>query len=220
MKSLVLSLLVIMIFGALVMYVDKGGEKIKGSEENLTLEERDFLLKLSRDTLESYIKSGKVPEIEESKLTERLKEKKGVFVTLKERGELRGCIGYIMPKKPLYQAVIDNTINAAVHDPRFYPVRKDELADIKIEISVLTVPKKLEYKDYNELLNKLVPMRDGVILKRGFNEATYLPQVWEQIPDKIEFLSRLCIKAGMESNCWKDSRTEVYIYHAEVFGEE
>src|SRR3989338_8541812 len=104
---------------------------------------------------------------------------------------------------------MDNAVSAAVSDPRFNPVEYDELKDIKIEISVLTVPKKLNFSSGEDLKNKLKPMIDGVVLKQGFKQSTYLPQVWESLPDKEKFLTSLCVKGGMDPNCWQDESTEV-----------
>jgi len=185
----------------------------KGLEDD----EKVFLLRLARKVLEERLGYGRSYAI--SNVPEKLKEVKGCFVTLKKHGQLRGCIGHILPREPLYKCVIDNTINAALHDIRFFPVRYEELKDIEIEISVLSVPVLLKHESWQEVLNSLVPLRDGVVLKRSMQMATYLPQVWEQIPDKVLFLEHLCMKAGMEKNCWKDKATEIYIYHADVFSE-
>jgi len=187
--------------------------------EELNENEQNFLLKLARDTMESYLKNDKIPEIDESKLTDKLKTIQGGFVTLHKRGDLRGCIGHIIPHEPLYKCIIDNAINAAIHDNRFPPVSYEELKDIKIEISVLSIPKKLKYSSSDELLEKLVPLKDGVILKNGFRESTFLPQVWEQLPDKTEFLQHLCLKQGSNPDCWKSSSSSIEIYHAQIFGE-
>ncbi len=137
-----------------------------------------------------------------------------------KNGELRGCIGYLEPRKPLCDCIIENAINAAVNDRRFpAPVTFEELASITIEISVLTVPQKLEIKDREELVSHLVANRDGLILRRGRHQSTYLPQVWEHFPDKEDFLDSLCRKGGMPDGCWKDEDTEIFTYQAEVFHE-
>lgn len=190
-------------------------EKMEGEIEK---KDKEFLLKLARETLKGYLKNGSKPGVEEDKLSSELKERKGCFVTLEKNHQLRGCIGHILPQEPLYKCVMDNAINAALHDPRFTPVKYDELKDVEIEISVLSIPKKLNYSSPEDLLSKLTPEKDGVILKSGWREATYLPQVWEQIPEKEIFLSSLCRKGGMSSDCWKKG-IEVYTYHARVFRE-
>ncbi len=182
-------------------------------------EEQKVLLKLARKTLENYLAGKGLPKLEEKRLPESLRKKRGCFVTLKKRGELRGCIGCIFPEEKLYRCVMENAVNAAVNDTRFPPVTKNELREIEIEISVLTQPEKLESKDWKGLLKKLSG-REGVIVKKGFYQATYLPQVWEQIPKKEDFLSTLCMKAGLSPDCWKEKDVEVYAYRAQVFGEK
>ena len=189
----------------------------KNEKELLTKEEQKFLLKLARNTIEQYLKTGKKPAVDETKLTPALKKIHGCFTTLNKNYNLRGCIGRILPQEELYKCVMDNSISAAVNDGRFSPVQYDELKDVKIEISVLTVPKKLEFSSGEDLKNKLRPMTDGVILKKGWNQATYLPQVWESFQTKEEFLSSLCAKGCMDSNCWQDPSIEVHTYQAFVF---
>ncbi len=189
------------------------------SGDELNKEEQEFLLRLARDTLELYLKEKKTPELNPKEVPEKLKNVQGGFVTLHKKGNLRGCIGHIIPQEPLYKCIMDNAINAALHDTRFPPVTYDELKDIDIEISVLTVPKKLEYSSPDDLLEKLAPLKDGVVLKSGWRQSTFLPQVWEQLPDKVEFLEHLCLKQGSSSDCWKNPDTVVEIYHAQVFGE-
>ena len=181
----------------------------------LTKKEQNFLLNLARDSIKerhnpSSLKLSEIPD--------SLKEKRGVFVTLHKNGNLRGCIGTLTATSPIYKAVIDNSINAAFHDPRFLPVSDKEVKDLEIEISILTEPTKLDYTDSNDLLNKL-NKEFGVILKKGYRTATFLPQVWGQIEDKQEFLSHLCMKAGLSHDEWKEKDAEIYVYKVEKFGE-
>ncbi len=185
-------------------------------EGSLSKEEKSILLKLAREKLESIFTKK---EVKVSKLSDKLKEKKGCFVTLSENDELRGCIGNIDAREELYKCVLNNAVNAALYDPRFNQVSKDELKDIKIEISVLTKPSKLEFKDSEDLLKKLKQGIDGVILKKNEMEATFLPQVWEQIDGKEEFLMHLSLKAGLNENAWKDKDIEIYTYEVENFSE-
>lgn len=188
-------------------------------EETINKQEMDFLLDLARKTLTSYVKEKKVPVLDEKELSRNLLNVQGCFVTLEKHGNLRGCIGDILPERELYKCVIANAVNAAVNDLRFNPVTEDELKDIEIEISMLTVPKKLKYSSWQDLLDKLTPLRDGIVLKSSNSQSTYLPQVWEQIPDKEDFLSYLCRKAGLNTDCWKDPKTEIFVYNAIVFEE-
>jgi AmmeMemoRadiSam system protein A len=138
-----------------------------------------------------------------------MKEKRGVFVTLTKNGELRGCIGFIQPLKSIYDSVKENALNAAFHDPRFKPLQKEELKDLKIEISILTLPVKIGFKEPKELLQKLTP-HHGVILEKSGHQATFLPQVWEQITDPIEFLQQLSWKAGLTTEAWKSANISIY----------
>ncbi|RMF54982.1 AmmeMemoRadiSam system protein B [Candidatus Woesearchaeota archaeon] len=189
-------------------------------KEPLTKDEQEFLLKLARDTLNYYYGLGEKPVIDESELSPNLKKIQGCFTTLNKNYNLRGCIGHILPQEELYKCVMDNVISAAVNDRRFLPVRADELDDIKIEISVLSVPEPLEFSSGEDLKNKLRPLVDGVVLRNGMRQSTYLPQVWEQLPDKELFLTSLCKKGGMREDCWKDTSTKVSTYQAFVFEEE
>jgi len=182
-----------------------------------TDQEKEFLLKLSRNTLNKYYEDGSTLTISESLVPKRLKEERGVFVTLEKNGNLRGCIGYILPNGPIYQAVIENTLNAALDDPRFDPVEAEELNSTKIEISILSLPEELAVNDSKEYLVELRPLIDGVVLKQSTYQATYLPQVWEDLKEPEMFLNSLCQKAGLKQKCWQDSNTKLLIYQAEVF---
>ena len=191
----------------------------KAPEKELTDGDKQFLLKLSRETLESFITSKKKPEVDKSKLSEALKNNQACFVTLTKRHQLRGCIGDLYAHRPLVDAVIGNTIAAAVEDPRFSPVTENELKDIKIEISALTAPKELKNEGPDKLLQFLVPLKHGLILSNHGRRATFLPQVWEQLPQKEEFLEHLCQKAGLPAACWKDPATQFQVYEAIMWEE-
>jgi len=184
-----------------------------------TESDKKFLLDVARKTIISRSKKIGLSENEIEQLAPYLKEKKGCFVTLTIEKQLRGCIGYILPVVPLYKAVIENAYNAAYGDPRFTPLGENEFDKIKIEISVLSVPKKLQYSDKDDLLKKLKAGEDGVIIKKGYYSSTFLPQVWEQLPDKKSFLMHLCMKAGLSPDEWKTGDLEVDIYKSEAFEE-
>ena len=113
-----------------------------------------------------------------------------------------------------------NAINAAFRDPRFSPLKLSELGEIDIEVSVLTEPAVLEYTDSQDLMERLRPGIDGVIIRQGFATATFLPQVWEQLPDKEEFLCQLCLKAGLSAHAWRKAGVEVLTYQVQYFGEK
>lgn len=165
------------------------------------------LLNLARKTIKAYFNGSRF-EIEKD-IIKKYSNKQACFVTLKELGELRGCIGCLEPHQELYKDVMDNSINAAFRDPRFPSLKEEELEKIKIEVSVLSIPKKLIFKDIEDLLKK-IDNNMGIILKSGLYEATFLPQVWEDIPDKIEFLQHLSLKAGLSRDGWKNASFEYY----------
>jgi AmmeMemoRadiSam system protein A len=184
-----------------------------------TAANRRYLLDLARKTVQEAATTGQLPEVSADGLTPKFTAAKGCFVTLTKRGELRGCIGYILPQGPLYRAVVENARNAAIRDPRFPAVRPGEVSQLEIEISVLTKPLPLFFSSPEDLLHQLRPGVDGVVLQIGNRSATYLPQVWEQIPDKVDFLNNLSEKAGCESSAWREPGVSVFIYHVESFKE-
>ncbi len=186
----------------------KNTDSAQQSAGDLSAEVTSFLLKLARESLEAGV-TGRPPP-QPSNPPETTKNRRGCFVTLTMAGRLRGCIGYIEGIKPLYEAVIDNAKNAALSDPRFPSVTPAELPRIRVEVSVLTPPVPLDYKDPQDLLDKLVPNQDGIILTKGFHQSTFLPQVWDQIPDKVQFLEELSLKGGMPADGWKTASVKRY----------
>lgn len=165
------------------------------------------LISLARESIKAHFHNKNIdisPPIKK-----QYSQNQACFVTLTEGGELRGCIGSLLPHQPLYQDIIDNAVNAAFHDPRFQPVKESELITIKIEISLLTIPKPLLYTSPEDLLKKLNPNM-GIILKKSYYQATFLPQVWEELPDKIQFLEYLSRKAGLNKDDWKTAEYEFY----------
>ncbi len=129
-----------------------------------------------------------------------LKEPGATFVTLTKQGQLRGCIGSLQAHRPLIADVRANAVAAALHDPRFYPLEVAELGQIHVEVSLLTPPEILPFSDEADLRKRLVPFEDGVIINSGLHRATFLPQVWEQLPDPAQFLAHLKQKAGLPSD--------------------
>lgn len=188
-------------------------------EDRLTSEEKDLLLRFARHALESGVRGKKLETLELDSLSPRLQAPGASFVTLTERGNLRGCIGALEPYQPLAEDVREHAIAAALQDYRFPRVTPDELPKIEIEVSRLTVPVPLPYETSEELLAKLRPNIDGVLLRDGSRRATFLPQVWEKIPDPAEFLDNLCYKMGVPSNLWRQKHLEVFIYQVEEFHE-
>jgi len=190
-----------------------------GSASSLSSDEQRTLVRLARQSLEEVVRRDRLPEVDTASLSPRLREPSGCFVTLEIQGQLRGCIGHITPQEPLYQAVMDNARSAALHDTRFSPVTPEELSRIDVEVSVLTVPQPLAFSSPEDLLAKLVPNRDGVVLAAGFRRATFLPQVWEKLPDKVRFLQQLSLKAGLDADGWRGPDVSVQIYHVQAIKE-
>lgn len=187
-------------------------------KETLTKEEGAYLLALARKTIEGKLFENELPE-DEGELSEKYLEKRGTFVTLNINSNLRGCIGHIIPQESLIEGIKINAINAAFRDPRFSPLSKEEWNSVKVEISILTEPQELEYSGSDDLLNKLRSEIDGVILKKGAYQSTFLPQVWDQLPDKKQFLTHLCLKAGLDGNEWERGELTVSIYQVQAFEE-
>ena len=165
------------------------------------------------------VKGEPLPPLDASVLTPRLREKGASFVTLTENGQLRGCIGALEPYQSLAEDVRQHALSAALEDPRFPPVNEREVDTINIEVSRLTRPVPLQYKDADDLLSRLRPHVDGVILRDAFRRATFLPQVWEKIPDPAEFLDNLCYKMGANPDLWRKKHLEVLIYQVDEFHE-
>ncbi|MDD2922800.1 MAG: AmmeMemoRadiSam system protein A [Anaerolineales bacterium] len=187
--------------------------------EKLSDTEKQILLRLAREALEFGVRGKKLPPLIAASLTPRLLENGASFVTLTVNRELRGCIGALEAYQPLAADVREHAVAAALEDPRFPPVDESELSRIHIEVSRLTAPIPLEYSSSEDLLARLNPHEDGVILKYGRRRATFLPQVWEQIPDPEDFLNHLCAKMGAPSNLWRNEKLEVYLYRVEEFHE-
>jgi AmmeMemoRadiSam system protein A len=199
---------------------DKRGERTMGTADWLSQDEGNRLLMVARSTIKNRLNNQEQPRIEWKELPKRFQEQLGTFVTITIDGNLRGCIGHIIPRETLLEGIQENAINAAFKDPRFPPLTRKEFGKIEIEISILTAPQELPYDDAQDLLNKLRPGKDGVIIKKGYHEATFLPQVWDQLPDKEEFLTHLCIKAGLSHDSWKKEKLQVSTYQVQSFEEE
>jgi AmmeMemoRadiSam system protein A len=185
----------------------------------LTTEEKQTLLRLARQALEHGVRGDKLPPLDSASLTPTLLADGVSFVTLTERGNLRGCVGALEAYQPLAEDVREHAVAAALEDYRFPPVQPGELGRIRIEVSRLTAPVPLEYGSPEDLLAKLRPHVDGVILKDGLRRATFLPQVWEQLEDPEEFLAHLCAKMGAPHDQWRRKHLDVFIYQVEEFHE-
>ena len=189
------------------------------STNKLSEDEKQTLLRIARESMQRAVKKEKLASLDLNSMSGLLRVDGASFVTLTIRGDLRGCIGALEPYQPLALDVREHAIAAALEDPRFPPVSPSELDQIEVEVSRLTVPEGLEYKDAEDLLAKLRPHVDGVILRDGFRRATFLPQVWDKIPDQTGFLENLCYKMGASPNLWRQKHLEVLIYQVEEFHE-
>lgn len=178
----------------------------------LNNEQQKVLLKIAKETVEGFVKTGKIPEFNVADA--KLNQKQGAFVTLHKKGELRGCIGQIVPSsEPLWQVVREMAVAACSEDGRFNPVSAEELPDLEYEISVLSVPARID--DWR----KIELGRDGAIVRRDGSSGVFLPQVATETGWSLEeFLGQLCWqKAGLELDCYKDKDTEIQTFQAQVF---
>lgn len=188
-------------------------------EDQLSPQEKKLLLQLARQALEAGVRGQKLPPLNLGELPERVRRQGASFVTLTRQGQLRGCIGALAPRQPLAEDVREHAVAAALEDYRFSPVQPDELHGIEIEVSCLTLPRDLDYQTPQDLLQRLCPNVDGVILISGWRRATFLPQVWEKLPNPENFLSHLCDKMGAPPDLWRRQKLTVQTYQVEEFRE-
>ncbi len=193
--------------------------------QDFTIEEKKTLLRIARASIEEKLKSGRNLDLDLGSLPPRLREPGASFVTLEIHGSLRGCIGSVEAYRPLAEDVRDNAIKAAFNDPRFPPLTIGELGKVEIEVSVLTKPVPLLYRDVDDLMQQIQPGIDGLILEYGYFRGLFLPQVWEQLPGKEEFLSHLSLKAGLPPDAYRYPGVTIKRFRviafkeSEVFGE-
>jgi AmmeMemoRadiSam system protein A len=187
-------------------------------EDVLSYDDRKLLLAIARQALQEALDPTPAPSVE-FRLTPRLLEDGVTFVTLTIGGELRGCVGALEAYQPLAQDVREHALAAAFKDYRFPPLKAEELAQIDIEISRLTKPVPLEYEKPLDLLTLIRPGIDGVLIRDGVFRATFLPQVWEKLPDTATFLTHLCQKMGADPYLWRRKKLAVSIYQVEMFHE-
>ena len=182
--------------------------------------DRQYLLKLARETIVLRLHKEELPPLDSDTLPESLSGDGACFVTLTKRGALRGCIGSLEPRRLLVEDVRKNAAAAAFSDPRFPPVSVQELDDLQIELSILSAAQPLSYNGPDDLIAKLRPGVDGVFIESGWNRATFLPQVWEKLPDPDQFLGQLCRKAFLDTDAYRRPGLKVSIYQVLKFVEE
>ncbi len=180
-----------------------------------TEEQGRKLLSIARENILHYLTHHEMLSTDNMDIPSEFQEKRGVFVTLKRHGDLRGCIGYPEPVYPLIAALLDSSVSAAVRDPRFPPVTAEEMSDIEVEVTVLTKPEEVVPAPENVKVGE-----DGLIVEKGIFKGILLPQVpveWEW--DAEEFLCQTCVKAGLPPDCWLDKETTVYKFQGQIFSE-
>ena len=189
------------------------------ASDQLSVEEKKFLLHIARSALEVGIRGDPIPKLELTALPPKLIRPGATFITLTKKQELRGCIGSLEATRPLAEDVQVHAVAAALEDFRFPPVQEAEIPRISIEISRLTTPEKITFEDPEELISQIRPGIDGVVIKKGIRRATFLPQVWEKVPEVEIFLEMLCRKMGASAECWRSKSVEIYTYKVEKFCE-
>jgi AmmeMemoRadiSam system protein A len=187
--------------------------------DGLSNDDKRTLLRLAREAMEAAVRGEEAGRADVGGLSAVLREPGRCFVTLTMNGKLRGCIGGLTADAPLYQEVARRAAQAALRDFRFSPVTYGELAGIEVEVSVLTTPERLRYDTPEELAARVRPGVDGVVLRHGERQATFLPQVWENAPEPERFLSLLCEKLGLKAEDWRHMRLEAAVYQAIKFSE-
>lgn len=188
------------------------------SPTELAPAQRATLIEVARRSIEHGLATGKPLVVTPSEYHRDLKAVRASFVTLQIRGQLRGCIGHLEAVQPLVVDVAENAFAAAFRDPRFNPLTEVEWPSVDLHLSILTRPERLTVDDEADLVAQMRPGEDGLILQDGANRGTFLPSVWDSLPEPIDFLMHLKSKAGLAANHWSDSM-EVYRYRTESFGE-
>lgn len=184
--------------------------------DTLTLAEQHLLKDIAAAAIEFGLQYDRPPQPDVSHLPASLRETGACFVSIYKQGEFRGCIGTLLAHRPLAEDANENGFSAAFNDPRFAPLTPTEWAHCQLHLSIIAEPQPLFVKDQQDLLNKLKPGVDGVILSAGNKRATFLPQVWEQLPDKQQFIAHLKQKAGLNADEWPVN-LQIQLYQTQSF---
>ena len=168
-------------------------------------ENRKILLHLAQESIQHGLTTGKPVTVKIDRYPSELTERCATFVTLEKQGQLRGCIGMLEAIRPLAQDIAENAFSAAFRDPRFPPIKADELDLIEIHLSILSRPEPVTFTSEQELLRQIRPGIDGLILEEGLKRGTFLPSVWESLPDLRQFLRHLKQKAGLPADYWSSN---------------
>lgn len=170
----------------------------------LTLPQQKELLRIARKTIADSCRQGLPPEVADASYPAAFYEHRATFVTLQKHNDLRGCIGSLQVRRSLVEDIVHNAFAAAFRDPRFHPVTEAELGDISVEISILSPMTEMTVHSEDDLLKQLIPGEDGLLIESSQHSATFLPQVWEQLPNPRQFLQHLKQKAGIPIDLWPD----------------
>jgi AmmeMemoRadiSam system protein A len=183
-------------------------------EKELNARERTILLEIARRAIEGYVGTEQTPAVEPRE-EKALNIRSGCFVTIKQGGQLRGCIGNFQSEHPLFREVAEMAVASATKDPRFYPMKKEDLDNFKLEISVLSPLTKVDS------IEEIEVGKHGIYLEKGYYRGVLLPQVAvEHGWDRETFLRQTCLKAGLPGDSWKAEDAEIYIFSAQIFGEK
>lgn len=188
------------------------------TKNKVSRKEQQILLNLAKQSIEYGLKNNAKLKIDLQQYPKSLQEPRACFVTLNKHKQLRGCIGALIARSPLVVEVVDSAYAAAFLDHRFSKVTADEFKDLEFHISILTAPQLMQFSSEEDLIFKLRPGKDGLILKAEGRSGTFLPSVWEQLPDPSDFLQHLKNKAGLPSNYWS-KQVEVLRYETDSFGD-
>ncbi|HEB27022.1 MAG TPA: AmmeMemoRadiSam system protein A [Porticoccus sp.] len=184
----------------------------------LSDEDQQKLLSLARESIQVRLLFERDLQIDETVFSPALKQQASSFVTLRKKGKLRGCIGALEATQPLVVDTVQHAAASAFEDPRFPAITREEVAELHIEISALTEPMPLSFSSEADLLAQLVPGKDGLVIEKGSHRATFLPTVWESIPDQTQFLEQLKLKAGLSIDFWSN-KLKAWRYHTVCFQE-
>ncbi len=177
------------------------------------------LLTLAKNSIQHGLHTGRPLKIDLADFPEALKQQRATFVTLEINQQLRGCIGMLEAVRPLAEDIAQNAFSAAFKDPRFPPLNADEFDKLEIHLSLLTAAEPMSFGSEQELIAQLQPGIDGLILEEGYRRGTFLPSVWESLPEPVQFLQHLKQKAGLSPGYWSEN-IRIYRYHAEIIGQE
>jgi AmmeMemoRadiSam system protein A len=191
---------------------------LSAEPQRLDAADRRTLLALARASIAHGLAHASPLKVDPGDYGPALREERAVFVTLTQGGSLRGCIGHLEAVQPLAQDVAENAFQAAFRDPRFPPVQEDDLPTLKVQVSVLSPPEPMPFDSEEDLLSRIEPGRDGLILRAGKARGTFLPSVWESLPEPREFLRHLKMKAGLRPDFWSEG-VEIWHYHTESFSD-